>query len=189
MGSNTIPHGALFHPDGQKYIFAAGACVVIGDLLDPHSQQFLRHHDDNVNCIALSSSGRLIASGQTGEHADAFVIDYVSQKVLYKFEEHDHGIQSLAFSEDEKMLASVGVVEDNNMMLWDMSNGCLVASTNKLPLHTKYVSFVGFIKDVKRRDTSHYQLCTAGADGLLLWDLDPYSGTSSPALVPSHQQH
>lgn len=181
MGSNCIPQGALFHPDGQKYVLSSGACVVIADLLDPHAQEFLRYHDNTVSCIALSASGNLIASGQMGENADIFVYHYGRKGVLYRFEEHDHGLQALAFSEDEKILASIGTAEDGNLLLWDMSNGCIIASTNKLPLHTSCVAFIGFVKDIKRRDTSHYQLCTAGADGLLLWDLDPYSGTS-PSL-------
>eukprot|EP00981_Chlorochromonas_danica_P015335 scaffold11736_cov159-Ochromonas_danica.AAC.1 len=183
MGTNPIPQGALFHPDGQKYVFTSGACVIIGDLLDPHQQEFLRYHSDRVTCLALSTSGRYLASGQVGEAADVYLYDSVAKQVLYRFEEHDHGLEAVAFSEDEKMLASLGVPEDNNLILWDMSNGCIIASTNKLPAQTKCVSFMGFVKDIKRRDTNHYQLCSAGADGLVLWDLDPYSGDLIPQKV------
>jgi len=176
IGLNTIPQGALFLPDGQKYIFSSGANVVIGDLLDPHSQEFLRGHDDIVTCIAVSSQGRFIASGQRGENADIVVWDCQTMQEVYRFEEHDHMIQSLAFSHDEKMLASIGSTEDGNLILWDMSNGCIISSSHKLPADTVYVGFAGFIKDIKRRDTNHYQLCTAGKDGVLIWDIDPYQG-------------
>ena len=36
------------------------------------------------------------------------------------------------------------------------------------------------MKDIKRRDTDHYLLCTAGKDGLLMWDLNPYTGEFTP---------
>jgi cilia- and flagella-associated protein 52 len=175
MGTNTIPQGAAFHPDNQKYVFAAGATVVIADLLDPHNQQFLRFHSDTVNAIAVSACGRFIASGQIGEQSDVIVYDYSNQTLLYRFEEHDHGIQCLAFSEDSKLLASIGM--DNQLILWDLSNGCIVTTSSKLPPQTSCLSFLGFVKDIKRRDTNHYQICTAGAVGILLWDLDPYTGT------------
>lgn len=179
MGTNTIPQGALFHPDGQKYIFSSGACVIIADLLDPNQQEFLRYHDDLVTCLALSSSGRYLASGQGGVRSDVVVYDYHEKRVLYRCEEHDHSIQTVSFSQDEKIMVTVGSAEDNNMIFWDLSNGCIIVSTNKLPLHTKCASFMGFVKDIKRRDTQFYQLCTAGVDGLVLWSLDPYNGNPS----------
>jgi WD40 repeat protein len=174
IGLNTLFQGAQFHPDGMKYIFSAGASVVIGDLIDPHLQHFLRSHDDTITSISLSPQGRLIASGQRGEHSDVLVWDYGSRQLLYRFEEHDGQIKALAFSDDEKILATIGA--DENMIFWDMSNGCIIVATNKLPPGTTSLGFCGFIRDIKRRDTSHYQIVTAGADGIVIWDLNPYDG-------------
>ena len=47
-------------------------------------------------CLALSNSGRFVASGQHGENADAIVWDYESKRLLYRMSEHDHGIQVCA---------------------------------------------------------------------------------------------
>lgn len=176
IGLNAIYQGALFHPDGNKYIFSSGANVIIGDLIDPHIKNFLRGHDDVVTSLALSSQGRLIASGQRGEHSDILLWDYHSKSLLYRFEEHDGKILSLSFSDDEKILGSIG--DDHQMIFWDMSNGCIIISTCKLPVGTNIVAFAGFIRDIKRRDTSHYQICTAGGQegGIMIWDLDPYQG-------------
>jgi WD40 repeat protein len=123
IGFNSILNGAIFHPNGQKYVFSNGANLIIGDLIDTHSQEFLRNHDDSVTCVALSPSGRLIASGQKGDNADVYVWDYNSRKAIYKFEEHDNMVQGVAFSDDEKILASIGGPEDGNLIVWDMSNG------------------------------------------------------------------
>jgi hypothetical protein len=45
-------------------LLALGSDVVLADATDPHKQEFLRGHDAPVSAIAVSRSGRLIASGQ-----------------------------------------------------------------------------------------------------------------------------
>jgi len=42
IGSNPISNGAVYHPDGTRYVFSAGGNVVIGDLIDPSAQSFLQ---------------------------------------------------------------------------------------------------------------------------------------------------
>lgn len=180
IGLNTIPKSAIFHPNGQKYIFSSGANLVIGDLIDPHIQHFLSNHDDIITALALSPSGDIIASGQSGDHSDIYVWDYHTHKALYKFEEHDYSIQDIAFSDDGKILATIGNADDGKLIIWDLSNGCIIASANNIPVGTLCVTFGGFVKDIKRRDTSHYLIATAGSDGVMLWDLDPYSGDMLP---------
>jgi WD40 repeat protein len=57
-----------------------------------------------------------------------------------------------------------------------MSNGAVVASVSKLPLGTSVVCCGGYLRDVKKRDTTSYIFCTGGDLGLHLWELDPFSG-------------
>jgi WD40 repeat protein len=180
IGINTIPKCTHFHPNGQKYIFSSGASLVIGDLIDAHTQEFLRQHDDAITAIAVSSSGRMIASGQQGENSDVIIWDFETKKVMHTLEEHDYRVQDIAFSDDEKLVVTIGNEEDGKMIIWDLSNGCIVSSCGKLALGTTFVCFAGYVKDIKRRNTSHYLLCSAGADGIVLWDLDPYSGDLLP---------
>ena len=45
---------------------SVGSAVVVGDLNDPHSQEFLRGHDMEVTALAISKTGAMVASGQTG---------------------------------------------------------------------------------------------------------------------------
>lgn len=140
----------------------------------------MRQHDDAVTAIAVSLSGRYIASGQKGENADVFIWDYETRKIIHRFEEHDFRIEDIAFSEDEILVVTIGNEQDGKLIIWDMSNGCIVASHGKLALGTSFACFAGFVKDIKRRNTSHYMLCTAGVDGIVLWDLDPFSGDLLP---------
>ncbi len=84
---------------------------VICDLNDPHKQDFLRGHDDNISVLTLSKSvcwqclcnqqGKLIASGQIGENADVCVWDFASRKLIYRLNEHDSGVSSVSFTDDD----------------------------------------------------------------------------------------
>lgn len=180
IGINAVPNGVHFHPNGQNYVYAAGGNVVISDLTDTHQQTFLRRHDDTISCVCISPSGKFVASGQQGVNSNVYVWDFEQKKCIYSLEEHDHRIESVAFSHDDRLLATVGCPEDGKMLIWDMSNGYIVCSAGKLPQGTCVVLFVGFVKDIKRRDTSHYMLCTGGLEGTLLWDLDPFTGDLVP---------
>ncbi len=180
VGINAIPGGALFHPNGDDYITAAGGNVICGSLTDPNKQDFLRAHNDRVTCIAISASGSLLASGQRGDDSNVYVWDYERKSILYTIEDHDGLVQDLAFSHDERILATLGGSEDNKLIIWDISTGAIIASSCKVPVGTLCVTFGGFVKDIKRRDTDHYLVCTAGKDGLLMWDLDPYTGEFTP---------
>lgn len=182
IGSNAIPAGIEFHPNGTNYIVASGGNIVVGDLTNPLVQDFLRKHDDQVTCISLSRTGKYFASGQKGNNSNIHIWDFPSSKLLFSLEEHDHYVQCVAFSDDEKLLVSIGSSEDRKIVAWDMSNGCIVASCGKIPNETLCIAHGGFVRDIKRRDIDHYQIATGGKDGILVWDLDPFSGQikSSP---------
>ena len=176
IGHSSTPNCLHYHPNGENFIFCSGWNVGIGNLTDSHSQEFMRGHDDRVTCITLSPSGSLIASGQCGENSDVLVWSFEEKKVIYSFEEHDSGVKYFAFSHDEKLLVSIGDNNDGKLIIWDLSNGAIVAASPNLPEGTTCVCFGGFVKDIKRRNTDQYQICTGGASGLHLWQLNPYSG-------------
>ena len=71
IGISTIRGGLHYHPNGREYTKAAGASIIVCNFDDPHDQSFLRGHDDSVVCVALSPHGTYVASGQSGENADA----------------------------------------------------------------------------------------------------------------------
>lgn len=64
--------------------------------------RLLRGHDDLVTSMAISNSGRLIATGQRGNNSDILVWEYATGKVIYKLSEHDHEVSALKFSHDDK---------------------------------------------------------------------------------------
>jgi len=152
--------------DGSSYAYATGGCVVLGDLSDPHKQHFLRGHDDHISCLAVSKSGRLIASGQHGRDADVIVWDVEARAPVFRLQEHDSGVAVVAFSEDERFLVTVGVVSDGKMVVWDLETGAVVSNHKRQdkdgarPLSTSCVCWGYRKRDAKRRDTTQYQVLT-----------------------------
>lgn len=68
------------HPNGKEFVYISGACIVITDLADPHKQDFLREHDDQITCLSISHDGKLIASGQRGDNSDVIIWSYQYMK-------------------------------------------------------------------------------------------------------------
>jgi len=74
--TGDVPGGLVVHPTNKYVLYPLGSTVVIRDVGSPQEQRFLRGHSDAVSCIAVSPSGRYVASGQVtymGFQADAIV--------------------------------------------------------------------------------------------------------------------
>lgn len=61
-----MKQGLWLHPDDQHIIYPLGSTVVVKHLTN-NTQHFLQKngHDAAVSCLALSPSGRYLASGQS----------------------------------------------------------------------------------------------------------------------------
>lgn len=56
-----------YHPsDTDMLIYSNGGLLVLESLKDKHKQEFLRGHDMEISCIAVSNQGNLLATGQLG---------------------------------------------------------------------------------------------------------------------------
>lgn len=174
--SGDIPNSLHLHPNRTNYLYITGACIVVGDLRDPHEQYFLRGHDDSVTCLAVAPSGRLVASGQRGYNADAVVWLFAERRELYRLSEHDYEVTCMDFSHDDRLLVTCGNANDKKMFIWDMLNGYIVTSVPLTPSPTVCVKFGGYRKDIKGRPIDRYQMVTGGPKKLVMWSLNPYSG-------------
>ena len=68
-----------------------------------------------------------------------------------------------------------------------MSNGHIVSRVNVIPSifseAPKFIRWGGFVKDVKLRPTSKYQLAMSGAKKLVMAQLEPSTGQVTTELV------
>ncbi|CAI2361150.1 unnamed protein product [Moneuplotes crassus] len=185
--SGKIVNSVHLHPNANDYVLIAGASIIVGDINDPHNQHFLRGHDDQITCLDLSCNGKMIASGQKGDNSDILIWDYESKKAVFRLSEHDNQVDCLHFSHDDMLLISSGDQLDGKLFIWDTSNGYIVTSMQLLPTviseAPNCISFGGFVKDIKLRETSSYQFATSGSKKLMLWSLEPSTGNLEYELV------
>lgn len=129
-----------FHPsDAHVMISFTGRLVLISSIRDAHEQEFLRGHNEEITCLAVSPMGTMIASGQLSTtrvpSSEAMVIvwDYKTRTPIYRLIElHDgtaftrNRVTQLAFSPDELFLAGS---EDNpkgaKLCVWQCQTGQL----------------------------------------------------------------
>lgn len=161
-----VEKGLLTLPDGQTLVYPLGSTIVLRDKKDARSQEFLQGHTDKVSCLALSNSGRYLASGQItymGFTADIIIWDLEKRQLVHRMGLHKVKVQALAFSPDEQYLASLGGQDDNSLVLWDVATGAAICGS---PTHSDFVLCVRFLNNCSTK------LVTAGNYNLHLWEYD-----------------
>lgn len=117
--SGKVVGSVYLHPNTRDYVLVAGCSIVVGDLSDPHNQNFLTAHDDQITCLAIANQGHLIASGQRGDNSDIVVWDFATKRAIFRLSEHDYEITLLDFSHDDRLLLSIGNQLDGKLFIWD----------------------------------------------------------------------
>jgi len=173
----SIKGGLIQHPDQRNYIVASGATVVVTNLKNPTQQVFLEGHAGTVLSLTASSQGTLVASGEDGENSDVCVWDYATKQLKYRLMKHRFGIQSLAFSNDERFLSTLG--KDKKLYVWDMQNGKIVAQAATSSA-VDQICFGGRVKDYSGKPTCMYRVAGVVGQQLQLWTFDPASGQVTP---------
>lgn len=85
-------------------------------------------------------------------------------------------IVCVEFSDDDKLLFSCGNSADKRIFIWDTTNGFIVGSYPLMPDPIVCMSWGGFVKDIKGRDTAKYQFATTGNKQLMFWKFDAFKG-------------
>jgi WD40 repeat protein len=174
------PDGLLsvaFSPDGQTVAAgSAASAVFFWDVATGREQRVLPT-DANVNDLAFSRDGRLLA---TGHELDAQVWDLGTGQRLYKLAAHAADFRvnqttdrvTVAFAPDGKILF-VGH-PDGTLRSWDLTSGKLV---NTIPAHDSAVQALAISKDGKYLATGSRQKVARlweAATGRLRHTLEPH---------------
>jgi len=151
-----------YHPlEAETLIYSAASAIIIENVNDPHKQEFLRGHDNDVSAIDLSLNGKLLASGQLGSPfrkgavAPVVVWDFDQRSRYIDFNGLAHSVLCVRFSPDGRFLVATGA--NQMIFVWDVSTGEVVY--NRRTESPCFLGVWGPIMDLSGRYPS-YQLCT-----------------------------
>ncbi|XP_061080955.1 cilia- and flagella-associated protein 52-like isoform X1 [Conger conger] len=120
-----VVSGLILHPDEAHLIYPLG-CTVIQRNIQRNTQEFLSEHTNNVSCVAVSKSGRYVASGQAtliGFKADVIIWDNSKKEIHAKLILHKAKVEDMDFSPNEKFLATLGGQDDGSIVVWNIERG------------------------------------------------------------------
>ena len=163
--SGKVPDGLILHPDNETLIFPIGSQIIIRNVLT-RQDSFLRGHDNDISTMALSKSGKYLASGQktfSGFKADIIIWDLTTLSLIHRFSIHKVIIQSLDFSFNDKYLVSIGGRDDNNLIVWDVQTGKALSGA------TAGTAFVRQVKFFNQHDS---MFVTCQDYGIRIWTVD-----------------
>ncbi|KNC53275.1 flagellar associated protein [Thecamonas trahens ATCC 50062] len=127
--AGAVPAGLVLHPNQEHIVYPLGSSVVVRTMGQASGEQFLAGHTSPITTLVVSPSGRYLASGQErfmGLKADVLVWDFESLQLVHRFVLHKAGIKALAFSPNDKYLASLGDEDDNSVVVWDLEAGAAI---------------------------------------------------------------
>ncbi|WKY11716.1 hypothetical protein Q1695_003354 [Nippostrongylus brasiliensis] len=132
VGPNTL----VVNERTQRIAYVAGACVVLASLdgsrtKEGHLVGAARHP---LTCLAFSSCGRYIATGESGHQPHVRVWElrddvgnFTGQSVR-SFPYHSNSIAAVRFVPGTSLLISVGCQHDATMCVWDWRSGTKLAT-------------------------------------------------------------
>lgn len=167
--NGKVSDGLVVHPNRETIIYPLGCTLVVEKISGKKKQSFLQGHSSTVTCIAVSSDGRYVASGQEtyqGFKADIIVWDFETMSELYRFVLHKVKVQSLAFSPNSKFLASLGGSDDGNVVIWDLETGDAVCG------HPAAMETAGTAEVIAFTNGDDYTFVSAGEYTIRVWSLD-----------------
>ncbi|XP_061088877.1 cilia- and flagella-associated protein 52 [Conger conger] len=160
--------GLRVHPDKEYLVYPLG-CTVILKSLAHGKQQFLQGHTNNVSCIAVSKSGKYIASGQVtfmGFKADIIIWDYSKREIYARMQLHKAKVEDLAFSPNDKYLVSLGGQDDGSIVVWNIETKEAICGS-PASAHS-----AGHCHTIQYSNQSDNIFVSAGNSTLRVWELD-----------------
>jgi WD40 repeat protein len=117
-----LPHfgsSATFSPDGRTLAYRFGAAIHLWDLTTDKQFRHRAGHQTDVQTVAISSNGKLLASA---DYRNAILWDTATGKQLHLLQGHEKQIHCLAFTSDGKTLVSASE-HDRTIRRWDVTSG------------------------------------------------------------------
>ena len=116
--------------------------------------------------MTVSNNGKYVASGQktfSGFKADIIIWDFNTRSLIHRLAIHKFSIKSLSFSYNDLYLTSLGGIEDNYLIVWDVETGKALCGNT---------AGNDYVQQVKFYNNSDDQLITCQNYGIKLWKVD-----------------
>lgn len=176
--NGEVPGGLLLHPLDEHIIYPLGSTIVVKHLTE-NTQTFLQKdgHDSKVSCMALSTTGKYLASGQIthmGFKALVIIWNLETYEIKHKLELHSGKVEAVAFSPSGKYLCSLGGRDDNKLVVWDVETGepiCGDTAASETALTVKWFN------------NDDDMLVTGGYYNLRVWKFDASNRKIRPTNV------
>lgn len=122
---DTIAWDVVFSPDGETIATSLrDGRVVFLDTTDLSNLGVLMHNGE-VNSLAYSSDGGLLAAGVAeAGNGMVYIWDAAQQTIIRSFWAHPYSVPSMAFSPTGQFLATGAI--DRSVKVWQVSNGRLL---------------------------------------------------------------
>jgi len=179
--NGRVRDGLILRHDGYL-IYPLGSTIVVKDI-NNNTQAFMQGHSDEITCLAISPDGLKVASGQTSKlgYADVIIWDLnevISNantsddagELLSRLQLHKGMVRDVAFSPDNKYLATLGGQDDNSLVVWNVEKGEAVCGSPAAQDSAHVVEWLTCMDD-----ESKYDLATCGNLHLKKWTLTPKS--------------
>lgn len=114
----------LSHDKRKLIYYIAGVCVVHD--LDKGTQRFFTEHNEDVTCVAIHPTKKLVASGQVdpkGPEMPCIALwNYEEPEESLQIIEdaHDWEVLKVQFSPNNNYLYSIGGDDDHTLKIWDL---------------------------------------------------------------------
>jgi len=174
--NGAVTNGLILHPGDQHIVYPLGSTIVVKHLTE-NTQTFLQRdgHNKNVSCLALSSSGKYLASGQVtymGFDAQVIIWNLETYEIHQRLILHKGAVQDLSFSACEKYLVTLGGRDDNKLVIWDVDSGEPICGEQAASDSTLTVTFL---------NNTSGMLVTGGNYNLKVWKFDAYNRKITPS--------
>ncbi|GCB71109.1 cilia- and flagella-associated protein 52 isoform X1 [Scyliorhinus torazame] len=166
--NGNVPFGLTVHPDCENIIYPLGCTTVVQNLKTSY-QAFLESHTNNISFVAVSKSGKYIATGQVtymGFKADIIIYNYVEKAVHAHMTLHQAKVEALAFSPNDLYLVSLGGQDDGSVVIWNIATKLSICGSPAC------VATAGNAQTVKFANNMDDTFITGGTGTLRLWLLD-----------------
>eukprot|EP00741_Cyanophora_paradoxa_P013197 tig00000178_g12749.t1 len=137
----------LFYLNADEVVYNVAGVGVVHNIRTLQQRVFAKHDDDIIS-LAANPAGNLVATGQVGKNPVIHVWDPRSLEILATLKgAHERGVCALAFSADGQRLVSVGMDDNNTVVLWDWRHARKIASEKGGPGRIFGVSFSPFERE------------------------------------------